>query len=156
MLGQNISNRWSAESFLRSMWVKKFNLQITFMYIHFSHYVNPPKCIIGTADIRKTFDFFGQWFVEIKLKKLSIFTFEFTNNFVARDWYKMVATPCFTHSLALQNDPPSQHKHLQNSAKMSKTWGLRVSACENIGITPVSMHAQLRPNLPRLAKSPFW
>ena len=37
----------------RSMWVKKFNLQMTFMYIYFSHYANPPKCIIDTADIRK-------------------------------------------------------------------------------------------------------
>ena len=46
-----ISNRWSAESFSGSMWVKKFNLQITSMYIHFSHYANPPKCIVDTADI---------------------------------------------------------------------------------------------------------
>ena len=41
-------------SFPRSMWVKKFNLQITFMYIHFSHYANPPKCIVDTANICKT------------------------------------------------------------------------------------------------------
>ena len=57
------------------MWVKKFNLQITFMYNHFSHYANPPKCSVDTADIRKTLDafyiyLFGQWFVEIKLKEL--------------------------------------------------------------------------------------
>ena len=84
--------------FFRSMWVKKFNLQITFMYIHFSH-ANPPKYIVDTADIRKNLGvvyiyFFGQWFVEIKLKKLSIPTCEFVSSFVARYWYKMVATPC--------------------------------------------------------------
>ena len=84
--------------FFRSMWVKKFNLQITFMYIHFSH-ANPPKYIVDTADIRKNLGvvyiyFFGQWFVEIKLKKLSILTCEFVSSFVARYWYKMVATPC--------------------------------------------------------------
>ena len=111
MLGQTIyqafiSNRWPSESFPRSLWVKKFNLQITFMYIHFSHYANPPKCIIDTADLKKTLDvfniyFFGQWFVKIKLKKLSILTCEFVSNFVARYWYKMVATPCFRHGLWL-------------------------------------------------------
>ena len=57
------------------MWVKKLHLQITFMYIHFSHYANTPKCIVDTADIQKALDvfyihFFGQWFVKIKLKKL--------------------------------------------------------------------------------------
>ena len=77
----------------RSMWVKKFNLQITLIYIHFSHYANPPKCIVDTVDIWKTLDvfciyFFGQWFVEIKLKKLSILTCEFMSNFVARYWGK--------------------------------------------------------------------
>ena len=92
-----ISNRWSAESFPRSMWVKTFNPQITFMYIHFSHYVNPPKSIV--ADIQKTFNVFyiysfGQWFIEIKLKKLSIFNCEFVGNSFARCWYKMVVTPC--------------------------------------------------------------
>ena len=51
----------------------KFNLQITFMDIHLSHYANLPKCIIDTDDIQKTLDafyiyFFGQWFVKIKLK----------------------------------------------------------------------------------------
>ena len=101
-----ISNRWSAESFARSMWVKKLNLQITFMYIHFSHYANPPKCIIDTADLKKTLDvfniyFFGQWFVKIKLKKLSILTYEFVSNFVARYWYKMVGTTCSRHDLWL-------------------------------------------------------
>ena len=45
--------------------------------------------------------FFGQWFVEIKLKKLSILTCEFVSNFVARYWYKMVATPCSRHGLWL-------------------------------------------------------
>ena len=55
------------------MWVKKWNLQITFMYIHFSNYANPPKCIVDAVEIRKTLYFFGQWFVEIKLKKLSSF-----------------------------------------------------------------------------------
>ena len=45
--------------------------------------------------------FFGQWSVEIKLKKLSILTYEFVSNFVARYWYKMVATPCSWHSLWL-------------------------------------------------------
>ena len=49
-----ISNRWPARSFPRSKWVKKFNLQITFMHIHYSHYTNPPKCIIDTGNIQKT------------------------------------------------------------------------------------------------------
>ena len=49
-----ISIRWPARSFPRSMWVKKFNLQITFMHIHYSYYANPPKCIIDTANIQKT------------------------------------------------------------------------------------------------------
>ena len=70
-----ISYRWPAENFPRFMLVKKFNLQIIFMYIHFSHCANPTKCIVDTADIQKTLDvfyiyFFGQSFVEIKLKKL--------------------------------------------------------------------------------------
>ena len=104
-LGQNISNRWPAESFPRSIWVKKFNLQITFMYIHFSHYANQPK---HTAEIRKTLNvfciyFLGQWFVKTKLKKLFILTCEFVSNFAARYWYKMVVTPCSRHD----------HKHLQ-------------------------------------------
>ena len=106
MLGQNISNRWSAESFPRSMWVKKFNLQITFMYIHFSHYASPPRCTIDTADTWKTFDvfhiyFFSQLLVEIKLKKVSIPTCEFASNFVARYWHKIVAIPCSRYSLWL-------------------------------------------------------
>ena len=42
----------------RSMLVKKFDLQITFMYTHFSLYANLPKCIVDTADIRKTRDVF--------------------------------------------------------------------------------------------------
>ena len=42
------------EVFTRSMLGTKFNLQITFMYIHFCRYVNPPKFIVDTADIRKT------------------------------------------------------------------------------------------------------
>ena len=51
--------------------------QINLMYIHFSHYTKPPKCVVDAADIRKTLDvfciyFFGQWFVETKLKKFSI------------------------------------------------------------------------------------
>ena len=46
----------------RSMWVKKFNLQMTFMCIYFSHYANPPKCIIDTADIRKILDNFYIYF----------------------------------------------------------------------------------------------
>ena len=76
----------------------------------------PPKCIVDTAKMRKTLDvfyiyFFGQWFVEIKLKKLSILTCEFVSNFVARYCYKMVATPCSRQSLTLQSDPPSQYKH---------------------------------------------
>ena len=101
-----INNRWPAESFSRSMLLKKFNLWIIFMYIHFSHYANPPKCIVDTADIWKILDvfysyFFGQWFVKTKLKKLSIFTCEFVSNFFARCWYKMVATPCSRHSLWL-------------------------------------------------------
>ena len=59
-----------------------------------------------TADIWKTLDvfyiyFFGQWFVEIKFKKFFIFTCEFVSNFVARYWYKMVATPCSRHGLWL-------------------------------------------------------
>ena len=100
-----ISNRWLAESFPRSMGVKKFNLQITFMYIHFSHYANQPKY---TAEIRKTLNvfciyFLGQWFVKAKLKKLFILTCEFVSNFAARYWYKMVVTPCSRHD----------HKHLQ-------------------------------------------
>ena len=41
--------------------------------------------------------FFGQWFVKIKLKKLSILTCEFVSSFVVRYWYKMVATPCSRH-----------------------------------------------------------
>ena len=72
------------------------------MYIHFNYYANPPKCILDTADIRKTLDvfyiyFFGLWFVKIKLKKLSIFTCEFVSNFVARYWYKMVVNPHSRH-----------------------------------------------------------
>ena len=87
------------------MGVKKFNLQITFMYIHFSHYANQPKY---TAEIRKTLNvfciyFLGQWFVKTKLKKLFILTCEFVSNFAARYWYKMVVTPCSRHG----------HKHLQ-------------------------------------------
>ena len=67
------------------MYVKKFNFQITFRYIDFKHFVNTLKCIVGTADIQKTLDvfyiyFFGQWFVEIKLKKLSILTCKFVSN----------------------------------------------------------------------------
>ena len=64
------------------------------------------KCIVDTADIWKTLDvfyiyFFNHWFVEIKLKKLSILTCEFVSNLIARYWYKMVATPCSRHSLWL-------------------------------------------------------
>ena len=115
MLGQNISNRWSAETFPRSRWVKKFNLQMTFMFIHFSHFANPPKCILDTADTQKILDvfyiyFFGQLFVEIKLKKLSILTYEFVSNFVARYWHKMVTTPYPRYSLWLSN-PPDQHEY---------------------------------------------
>ena len=67
---------------------------------------NPPKCIIDTTDIQKTPDvsyiyFLGQWFVEIKLKKLSIITCVFVSNSVARCWYKMVATPCSKHGIWL-------------------------------------------------------
>ena len=74
------------------------------MYIHLSHYVNPAKCIVDTADIQRRLDvfyiyFFGQWFVEIKLKKISILTCEFVRSFVARYWYKMMATPCSRHGL---------------------------------------------------------
>ena len=57
MLGQN-SSRWPAESFPRSMWVKKFNLQLTFIYIHFSHNANPPNCIVDAAGTRKHLMFF--------------------------------------------------------------------------------------------------
>ena len=94
---------------------KKSNLQIIFMYIHFSNCANTPKCIVDTADIWKTLDvfyisFFGQWFVEIKLKKLSILTCKFVNNFVARYWYKMVATPCSRHGLWLCK-AILQHEH---------------------------------------------
>ena len=85
-----------SESFPRSMWMKKLNLQNTFMCIHFSHYGHPPRFIVDTADIRKTLEiicihFVGQWLVEIKLKELSIRTYEFLSNFVARYLYKMVA-----------------------------------------------------------------
>ena len=45
--------------------------------------------------------FFGQWFVKIKLKELSLLICEFVSNFVARYWYKMVATPCSRHGLWL-------------------------------------------------------
>ena len=40
----------------------KFNLQITFMDIHLSHYANLPKCIIDTDDIQKTLDAFYIYF----------------------------------------------------------------------------------------------
>ena len=46
------------------MWVKKFDLQITVTYIQFSHYVNPPNCIVDTADIWKTLDFFLYLFLQ--------------------------------------------------------------------------------------------
>ena len=45
--------------------------------------------------------FFGKWFVKIKLKELSILTFEFVKNFVARYCYKIVATPCSKQDLWL-------------------------------------------------------
>ena len=55
---KHLPARWPAEIFPRFMWVKKFNLQITFLYIHFSHYVYSPKCIVDITDIQKTIDHF--------------------------------------------------------------------------------------------------
>ena len=111
-----ISNWWPTESFPRSMWVKEFNLQITFMYIHFSHSANPPNRIVYTADIQKTLEvfyiyFFSQYFVKIKLKKLSILPCEFVSNFVTKDGNRMVGTSCSKQSLTLQSDSPGQHEH---------------------------------------------
>ena len=79
----------------------KYVLQL-YMYYNFSQYANPPKYVVDTADIWKTLYvfhicFFGQWFVEIKLKKLYILTCVFVSNFVPRYWHKMVATPCSRH-----------------------------------------------------------
>ena len=82
-----IRNRWPAESFPRSMWVKKFNLQITFMYIHFSHYDNPPKCIIDTADIWKALDVFISISLIIDLSK--------------SNWRNSLSPPCSRHGLWL-------------------------------------------------------
>ena len=85
----------------------KYVLQL-YMYYNFSQYANPPKYVVDTADIWKTLYvfhicFFGQWFVEIKLKKLYILTCVFVSNFVPRYWHKMVATPCSRHCLWLCN-----------------------------------------------------
>ena len=57
-----------------------------------------------TADTQKTLNvlciyFFSQWFVEIKLKKLSNLICEFVSNFAERYCYKIVTTPCSRHSL---------------------------------------------------------
>ena len=59
--------------FPRSMWVRKSNLQIPLMCTHFSDYVEPPKCIVDTADIQKTL--FGQ----VKVCKLRFATQRLTN-----------------------------------------------------------------------------
>ena len=61
------------KSFPRSMWVRKSNLQIPLMCTHFSDYVEPPKCIVDTADIQKTL--FGQ----VKVCKLRFATQRLTN-----------------------------------------------------------------------------
>ena len=63
------------------------------------------KCIINTDDIWKTLDgfyiyFSGKWFVKIKLKKLYPHLW-ICEQFVARHWYKMAATPCSRHGLWL-------------------------------------------------------
>ena len=58
-LGQNIyqlqMTSWKFSSVHVGEEIQSSN---TFMYIHFSHYANPPKCIVDTADIRKTLDIF--------------------------------------------------------------------------------------------------
>ena len=64
VVGAAIMHKMFAESFPTSVWVKKFNLQITIMFTHFSHYANPPKCIIDTADMRKTLDIFYIYFFQ--------------------------------------------------------------------------------------------
>ena len=106
MLGQNIYQQHLG-SWKFSMSVKKLNIKITFVCIHFSHYANPPKCIVDTADIPKKhlMSFISislvNYLLKSDLKKHSVLTCEFVRNFVARYWYKMVATHCSRHGLWL-------------------------------------------------------
>ena len=138
----------------------KFNLQITFMDIHLSHYANLPKCIIDTDDIQKTLDvfyiyFFGQWFVEIKLKKLSILACEFASNLVAIYWYKRVATPCSRHDLwfcqvTLQFSTHIDHFFLTYpknvmegfslTQRTSIDWQLKIWSCRGRGSLQTMFH----------------
>ena len=99
-----ISNRWPAESFPSSMWVKKFNLQITFKYIHFS--TMPNRRYSWNTKNTWCFHiyFFGQWFVKIKLKKLIAILLQ---DIETKWWLLFVQT----RSLTLQSDPPGQHEH---------------------------------------------
>ena len=110
-----ISIRWPARSFPRSMWVKKFNLQIAFMHIHYSHYANPPKCIIDTANIQKIqcfyIYFFCQWFVKIKLKKFSIASLCVYEQFCCKISVQNGYSLFQAGSLTLQSHPPGQHGH---------------------------------------------
>ena len=100
----------------RSMWVKKFNLHITFMYIHFSRYVNLQNCIVDTADIRKILDvfyiyFFGQWLAKIKLKKLYPHLWV-CEQFCCKVLVQNGGYSLFcAWSLTLQINPPDQNEH---------------------------------------------
>ena len=67
--------------------------------------------------------FFGQWFVEMKLKKLSILTCELVDNIVARYWYKIVATPCFKHGLW------NVMKGISLTDRPSIDWWLNIWSC---------------------------
>ena len=128
MLGQIISNRWPAESLPRSMWVKKFNLQSNFMYIHLSHNPNPPKCIVDTADIWKTLDVF--YIYLCYYISIYIYVIYFVNDLSKSNWRNSLSSlksvwAILLHDvstewwlflvpgmiLTLQSNPPGQYEH---------------------------------------------
>ena len=116
MLGKN-SSRLSAESSPRSIWMKKFSLQITFMYIYFNHYANPPKCIVYTADIGKTLDdflylFFWSMICQNQIEETLYPHLRVCEQFcckilVQNGGYSLFQAQSFT----LQSNPPGQHEH---------------------------------------------
>ena len=123
-----ISNRWPAESFPRSMWVKKFNLQITFLYIHFSHYANPPNCIVDTADTKNNWCFL-YLFLQSMICRNQIEETIYPHLWVCEQFCCKILVQnggyslFQARSLTLQSNPPGLHKHWSFSPDLHrKMW----------------------------------
>ena len=110
-----ISNRWPTESFPRSMWVKKFNLQITFMYIHFSHYANPPKMYCRYSWQTKSTWCFLYLFLQSMICQNQVEETLHPHLWVCEQFCcKILVQNCsysLFQALTFESDPPDQNKH---------------------------------------------